>query len=431
VRFDETFQAFAENIGVPVVVADVDGVVVLANGPAREMFCGLLQLTVEQFLGGTAWGEGWSILGEDGNELEPTEHPGHRARYNGEVVCDQVLGLAPSDAPPLWVMQSSIPLPSTDHPGRNDVVSTFVDITLRRELEATLEQRASHDPLTGLANRVLFEDRLLQAAKRADRNDHPVTLMMLDLDDFKICNDLYGHAVGDALLVAAAERLRALVRSSDTVARLGGDEFALLLEGADVDRADELARAILEALRVPIVVDDDREVSITASIGIAVWDADDALGEIQVAADDAVFAAKHAGKDSYHRHDQLVGRASGVVVTTRAEDAHAWTGYVRGLRIEIDERKRQGRLPTTVTAPASVFRVLRDILGRIDRLPPVGDVLLELPRERDVSPFVFHHITVGHWVDQLRNDGVLTARPSPGADRFWMDVQRALDFDDR
>jgi diguanylate cyclase (GGDEF)-like protein len=174
------------------------------------------------------------------------------------------------------------------------------NVRLTRELvrrEAMLRHQAFHDGLTGLANRGLFLDRLEQALAVHRRDPRPVALIFLDLDDFKLVNDTLGHAVGDALLVEVAVRLRGALRTADTVARLGGDEFAVLLDSTD-DVEAATGRA-LDALRAPVVLS-GRPVSVRASVGICVLGPDDPptrADALLVRSDTAMYAAKRAGKD--------------------------------------------------------------------------------------------------------------------------------------
>ena len=158
-------------------------------------------------------------------------------------------------------------------------------------------RHAFNDSLTGLANRSLFLDRLEQAVGRAQRAERSVTVLYLDVDRFKLVNDSLGHGAGDALLVGVADRIRRAVRGAETVARLGGDEFAVLLEDVESEEnAMRIAERIREQLETPVQID-DREVTVTASIGIASGDSSaDALVRD---ADVAMYRAKAAGKGRY------------------------------------------------------------------------------------------------------------------------------------
>ena len=184
------------------------------------------------------------------------------------------------------------------------IVLNARDISERKELEDRLAHQAFHDPLTGLANRALFVDRLGHALERAKRQDELLAVMFVDLDGFKVVNDSLGHEVGDRLLVTVGERLRAYSRATDTVARLGGDEFTLLLEDViDVDGAARVAERIQNQLRVPVELD-GHEVVVSASVGIALTApgqhaADDLLRN----ADIALYRAKNRGKDRYEVFD--------------------------------------------------------------------------------------------------------------------------------
>ncbi|MEX2291885.1 MAG: diguanylate cyclase [Mycobacteriales bacterium] len=138
-----------------------------------------------------------------------------------------------------------------------------------RELTAVLTERAVRDPLTGLANRALFEERLRSSLARDARSGESTGVLFLDLDNFKEANDRHGHAVGDAVLRAVADRLTAAVRPSDTVARLGGDEFVILIEGATDASAAALVRRLQGAVAAPMRLH-DLDLTIGVSIGAAV-----------------------------------------------------------------------------------------------------------------------------------------------------------------
>ncbi len=149
------------------------------------------------------------------------------------------------------------------------IVLNFRDVTERKRLEDQLQHQAFHDPLTGLANRALFGDRVTHALARGGRHrNERLAVLFIDLDDFKVVNDSLGHAAGDELLTAVAERVRACLRLQDTAARLGGDEFGILVEETDATGAGRVAERILSALRQPFALD-QRQVFAEASIGIA------------------------------------------------------------------------------------------------------------------------------------------------------------------
>jgi diguanylate cyclase (GGDEF)-like protein len=169
-------------------------------------------------------------------------------------------------------------------------VSTFEDVTERRRAEAQIEHMARHDALTGLANRVLFKERVARALL-ASREQHAV--LCLDLDKFKPVNDSFGHAVGDLLLLAVARRLQACVREGDTVARLGGDEFAVLMTGLErPEDAGSLAQRVIESIEAPFMLTDTL-VSVGVSIGAAVSPADGVTPEdLLKHADIALYRAK-------------------------------------------------------------------------------------------------------------------------------------------
>jgi len=170
----------------------------------------------------------------------------------------------------------------------------------REDDQRRLSYLARFDPLTGLINRFMFGDRLQNAIARARRDGGLVSLMFLDLDEFKAVNDRFGHTTGDEVLREVADRLKNAVRESDTVARIGGDEFTIVLEGNQrVEDAGHVATKILRALEVPYDVT-GRQLHITASIGIALYpiDGEDSDGLLRDA-DIAMYTAKSAGRNTY------------------------------------------------------------------------------------------------------------------------------------
>ena len=179
----------------------------------------------------------------------------------------------------------------------------------RAELE--LIRRAFHDPLTGLANRALFMDRLKQALARSARRPGPIAVVFLDLDRFKDVNDTFGHEAGDKVLRKMTLRVQRLIREVDTASRFGGDEFLLLIE--DLGGEDEIiaiAQRLLRAIGEPVVLDEG-EVVVTTSIGIALAQGpEDSPEELVRAADVALYRAKEAGRARYVVFDNSMRMSS-------------------------------------------------------------------------------------------------------------------------
>jgi len=166
---------------------------------------------------------------------------------------------------------------------------------------------AYHDPLTGLPNRILFNDRLSMAIIHSQRKKLRFALLILDLDHFKQVNDTFGHSVGDGLLRSVGTRLQNLLRKSDTVARMGGDEFLILLQ--DISRPESavtIAGKILKEFKKPFVVE-PHTLTVTTSIGIAVYPDDGEDGEtLMIHADAALYRAKREGRNRCHSYLPLI-----------------------------------------------------------------------------------------------------------------------------
>ena len=183
------------------------------------------------------------------------------------------------------------------------IVDNTVLLARVSEGQDRLQHQAYHDPLTGLANRALFRERLVVALEAHRQHGRPVALLFADLDDFKLINDSFGHAIGDRLLRAIGERLNVCVPSEDLVARLGGDEFAVLLDHRPRD-ADAIARHMLAALREPFAID-GHTVAVGASIGMVVpesADSDLSADILLRRADAAMYASKRRGKGTIARY---------------------------------------------------------------------------------------------------------------------------------
>ena len=166
----------------------------------------------------------------------------------------------------------------------------------------TLAHQASHDSLTGLPNRAFFEGRLMRALRNANKLDERVAVLFLDSDRFKEINDNFGHAAGDAVLVAVAKRVRAQLREEDLVARLGGDEFAVLLAPLHkTEDAERIAEKIIASMEAPILLPGDHQALTSLSIGIAVYpDHGVTPGTLLNAADEAMYQAKRLARGAQH-----------------------------------------------------------------------------------------------------------------------------------
>ncbi len=174
----------------------------------------------------------------------------------------------------------------------------------RKRFEEHLTYLAQYDHLTGLVNRTLFRDRLVQATARSKRMQQMIGLMLLDLDRFKLVNDTFGHDIGDELLKAVSERLKTCVREVDTVARMGGDEFTIILEGVSSEQnVLVVAKRITESIATPFELK-GHCISIGISIGITIYPQDDhPVDELLKHADTAMYQAKQRGGSAFHLHE--------------------------------------------------------------------------------------------------------------------------------
>jgi len=248
-------------------------------------------------------GDGEAVPGarlfRDGRPLAPETLPMQKAAAQGVEVVDMEMDVVREGQKVATVLGYAAPL--FDETGRpRGAIGATLDITERKRAEEQIKSLAYHDSLTGLPNRRLFQDRLSLAVAQAHRNTQRLAVLFLDLDRFKSVNDSLGHAAGDRLIQDVAERLRTCLREGDTVARLGGDEFTLLLPGvAQVVDAARVAEKVLDALRVPFLIE-DRELLATASIGISLYPEDGRDADRLVkSADAAMYRAKQQGRDNY------------------------------------------------------------------------------------------------------------------------------------
>ena len=265
------------------------------------------------------------------------------------------------------------------------IVLNTRDVSERKAFEEQLQHQAFHDAVTGLANRALFKDRVEHMIERQSRDNLPVSILFMDLDDFKTINDSLGHAAGDRMLAEVGERLKNSLRQADTAARLGGDEFAVLLEdGGDGVDAAEVAARILASLEGPFHLE-GKEVFARASIGIATADAQtggpEGAEELLRNADVAMYMAKEAGKGRYQvfepaMHDTALRRLELKADLQRAVDNGEFvlhfqpvielaTGRVEGLEALVRwEHPTRGLIPPLDFIPLAEESGMIVSLGR-------------------------------------------------------------------
>ena len=235
-------------------------------------------------------------------------------------------------------------------------IGVFSDITHRKMAEEEIERLAFYDPLTGTPNRYLLHDRAAQAIRSADRNGNGFAVCFIDLDRFKTINDVFGHAAGDEILKEVAQRIRSLVREDDTVCRLGGDEFVLLLEGLSEAQLDRRATALVQAICRPMTVG-DTEVSVSASLGIALYPQDSkAFDTLLQQADMAMYQAKNAGRNGWRYFNEDMARSTSERLAIEISLKRALASDEMSLRFQPQLALADGR----ITGVEALLRWQRD-----------------------------------------------------------------------
>ena len=301
---------------------------------------------------------------------------------------DEVGVAIPGGSEPMWLVSPALNRARStikdDQHGLAALVALAEDAFARLRLSNAMAHLAWHDPLTGLANRSVFLDRVEHALEMQTRRGGRLAVLFCDLDGFKRVNDLFGHAAGDELLVEVARRIRSSVRNTDTVSRLGGDEFAVLLE--DVQNPSEVHAAcqrILEALRTRSSVCGE-EVSITTTVGVAMSDVGASADALLSQADMAMYHGKAQGKNRYETYklsfgDERLQRIELVETLRRAVEGKQLEVYYQPV-VDLDSYKfigvealvRWRRNGTLV--PPDLFIPTAEESGLIVGL---GDIVLE------------------------------------------------------
>ncbi|HEY5303083.1 MAG TPA: EAL domain-containing protein [Acidimicrobiales bacterium] len=294
--------AFESNMA-PMVFSDVNDIALSAN----DAFCRMVGYSQEEIVGRDSVHFTYppdvgvtehTISRLNANEVDQLRYTKRYLRKDGRLIISEVSRSAARDATGQTLY----------------FVSSEREVTEERALAEQLTHQALHDPLTGLANRVLFEDRLIQAHARVVRQGGFAAVLLLDLDDFSHVNDSHGHLVGDQLLVQMARRFQSVTRSSDTLGRFGGDEFLYLAEGLESRaEAESVAVRLLDVLNSPFSLD-ELHFEQRASVGVAIWDAtSDGTKDLIQNADVALYEAKHGGKGRFmiftpRMHKEAIGR---------------------------------------------------------------------------------------------------------------------------
>jgi diguanylate cyclase (GGDEF)-like protein/PAS domain S-box-containing protein len=282
-RHEQRFRQLVQNSYDVVTISDLNGTITYMSGGSQRMF-------------GRAPGQ------RTGANIFELLHPEDRDRVvalfsavAGEPGRTELWRARFQHADGRWRRIEVLTTNLLQEPSVHGIVSNTRDVTETHELAERLSHEATHDVLTGLANRSLFSERLAQALTG------PVGLVLVDLDDFKIVNDTLGHAAGDELLVAVAARLEAAVGDDGTVARLGGDEFAVLLPGRSAPGIEAVLREMIGALRIPVVAG-GREQGVRASFGVVEGGPGDEAGDLIRCADTAMYEAKARGDGGWQHY---------------------------------------------------------------------------------------------------------------------------------
>lgn len=300
---EKRFRSIVESAHDAIVLTDDAGIIISWNKAAETMF----GYTNDEIIGRPV---GWLFNAESRDAGSAQYDPMAEAGLHPDTVALETIGVKKDDVEfPIEVSVSSW------ETAKGTFYSAIVrDVTVRKSLEDQLTHQALHDPLTKLANRLLFTNRVEHALSRLDRSRSSVAVLFLDLDNFKTINDTLGHAAGDELLVSVAERLQACLRNSDTPARLGGDEFAVLIEDSvTAEGALLAAERIKDVLQTPFILA-GKEVFVGTSIGIASTTLhNETTTDLLRNADVAMYMAKTQGKGRYAvfenaMHDALVER---------------------------------------------------------------------------------------------------------------------------
>jgi diguanylate cyclase (GGDEF)-like protein/PAS domain S-box-containing protein len=339
---DVDWQAIVDALQEGVAILGEDARILACNHGAAA----ILGRPRGEILGQATLGLGLDAMAENGSPLAPEEFPSKQAMRTGMPVRELVVGVDHPDGDTHWLSVSATPLGADARPAA--VVLTFRDVSERRNYEAELHRLAEVDELTGVPNRRTFLAVLSDHLVSRRREDTRGALLVLDLDGFKELNDTLGHAVGDRLLIHAARAMEERLRSTDFLGRLAGDEFAVLLPRADEAEAEHVARALGARLREESVPTAQGLRQMSASIGVVPLSgaAGASVDRALQSADDAMYAAKAAGRDRWEMaHSRAPGSRDRTVQ----------------ISVELAKRSRQMALANALGARLDGLSDIREI----------------------------------------------------------------------
>ena len=311
-----------------------------------------------------------------------------------------------------------------NEPAVNGIVVNARDITDRKKLEKSLRHQALHDDLTGLANRLLFTQKVAEALAATVNSPQIVGVLFLDVDELKDINDSLGHAAGDHVLLTVAARIKDTVRISDVAARFGGDEFAVLVSGAYGEtEVCAVAQRLLDAISTPILYG-ERQLTVTASIGISLdVDRTSHPDDLLRAADSAMYRAKDAGRGRYELFEERMQVVAFERIEMRAELANAIEQDAFELHYQPIIRLRTGEV-TGVEALLRWRHPERGLVGPGSFIPfaeetglivPIGEWVLEqacrdLATWRTAGHEIYASVNVS--IRQLEDNGFVESAPT-------------------
>lgn len=282
----QEFRTLADNLPSLVMRADLDLICTYVNQPLLEF----AQLSQEDIVGHSLE----SIFSAKQFAMIP-------ATVQAALAGERVIFLAPHQrGEERRIFELMVVSESVRGGATTGLLAVFYDVTAREQLAVELRRSATHDFLTGIANRLQIDEHLQSALARAKRHKKYVALLVIDLDGFKQINDNYGHVAGDHLLKHVAGQFKGVVRSMDAIGRIGGDEFVAVIEDLDhIDFACAVAKKLLLAGREPVTYDGE-ELAVGASIGVAIYPLHgETIRDLFLSADEAMYQAKGAGKNCY------------------------------------------------------------------------------------------------------------------------------------